>query len=223
MNKIIKLFFVAVLISSIPLCPIYASEENAIVYEEINEDDSITVYNTAEGVYRVLCNNNSAIIYDDNGQIAGALSYELAETGYVRGIKHLYTGEIMQQNEMQRGYDVWYTYNSLGIVQITIDVFPATVSALASLINSIMHENNIWTLFATAQDLSELIYTIVSNLDHFSVRAEEAFNVYCNILKRERMVYSSTYGGPTYRWTASPWVYAGVPDACRILADTYPY
>ena len=130
--------------------------------------------------------------------------------------------DIIKNPSETRNYDVWYDYSSKTLQITVLDSFDDMYDLAAGIVEVYSNHNYIIKLY-TAYRLVYLIFNIVINYNSFYVTATKGMNSYCNYLTRERLTYQTTNGDWNYIWTVNPHTYAGVPDACRVLEETYPY
>lgn len=221
--------FFTLLLSLFVASMIIAPASNVFAEENGESDQNNFIVKVSEdGQYISHIYDNEIVVYDLEGNIVATATYTAIEIP-----ENIVTNQNAIPNEIVSPFSVddfekWGNWVQTQFVQFVPNFSGSSIGSgvLAALMESAFSAASITISGLAIGLLCGVIADSIINGQTVYVKGDFSYNVYCNILRKERVnqYYSNgnvkTYGQVTTNWLSSPWDYSQ-PAECRVLADRY--
>lgn len=221
--------FFTLLLSLFVASMIIAPASNVFAEENGEGDQNNFIVNVSEdGQYISHIYDDEIVVYDLEGNIVATATYTAIEIP-----ENIATNQNAIPNEIISPFSVddfekWGNWVQTQFVQFVPSFNTSVISAslLSTLMKDAFTGKNIFVSLSAIGLLCDIIADQVVNGQTITVKGEFSYNVYCNILRKERVnQYNTngsvkTYGQISANWLSSPWDYSQ-PAECRVLAERY--
>lgn len=204
---------------------------NVIAEERAEDDDQndFIIKVSADGQYISHIYEDEIILFDLEGNIVATATYTTIEIPEaVIPVQDIMPYEIISPFSVD-DFEKWGNWVQTEFVQFVphFNTAAITASALSALMQNAFSIKNIVISISAIGLLCDFIADSITNGQTVTVKGEFSYNVYCNILRKERVnQYNTngsvkTYGQITTNWLSSPWDYGTADASCRVLAERY--